>query len=144
MLFAIEEINNSTDLLPGIELGYKIYDACGSIARAVRVALSLINGNEETATTFEKPCSGSVPAIMGETSSSPCMAINTVIGPFHTPMVSHFATCACLSNKVKYPSFLRTIPSDYYQSRALAQMVKHFGWTWDGSTRTKAEDYRDY
>ncbi|CAL8347176.1 unnamed protein product [Arctogadus glacialis] len=130
MLFAIEEINNSTDILPGIKLGYKLYDLCGSIARAVKVALSLINGNEETASMSEKPCSGSVPAIVGVTSSSPSMAISTVIGPFHTPLVSHYATCACLSNKVKYPSFLRTIPSDYYQSRALAQMVKHFGWTW--------------
>uniref|UniRef100_A0A8C5FWN2 Extracellular calcium-sensing receptor-like n=1 Tax=Gadus morhua TaxID=8049 RepID=A0A8C5FWN2_GADMO len=140
MLFAIEEINNSTDLLPGIKLGYKMYDVCGSLARAVRVALSLINGNEETATMSEEPCSGSVPAIIGVTSSSPCMAVSTVIGPFHTPMVSHFATCACLSNKVKYPSFLRTIPSDYYQSRALAQMVKHFGWTWVGAIRTN-DDY---
>jgi len=90
MLFAIEEINNSTDLLPGITLGYKIYDTCGSIARAVRVALSLINGNEDTASISEKPCSGSVPAIMGETSSSPCMAIATAIGPFHTPLVECF------------------------------------------------------
>ena len=87
MLFAIEEINNSTDLLPGITLGYKIYDACGSISQGVRVALSLINGNEETASMPEQPCSGSVPAIMGPTSSSPCMAVDTVIGPFHTPMV---------------------------------------------------------
>ncbi|CAL8353007.1 unnamed protein product [Lota lota] len=140
MLFAIEEINNSTDLLPGIKLGYKIYDLCGSNARAVRVALSLINGNEETASMSEKPCSGSVPAIIGVTSSSPSMAISTVIGPFHTPLVSHFATCACLSNKVRYPSFLRTIPSDYYQSRALAQMVKHFGWTWVGAIRSN-DDY---
>uniref|UniRef100_A0A8C5FD82 G-protein coupled receptors family 3 profile domain-containing protein n=1 Tax=Gadus morhua TaxID=8049 RepID=A0A8C5FD82_GADMO len=140
MLFAIEEINNSTDILPGIKLGYKLYDLCGSIARAVKVALSLINGNEEMASMSEKPCSGSVPAIVGVTSSSPSMAISTVIGPFHTPLVSHYATCACLSNKVKYPSFLRTIPSDYYQSRALAQMVKHFGWTWVGAIRTN-DDY---
>ena len=90
MLFAIEEINNSTDLLPGIKLGYKMYDVCGSLARAVRVALSLINGNEETATMSEEPCSGSVPAIIGVTSSSPCMAVSTVIGPFHTPMVKCF------------------------------------------------------
>ncbi|XP_059930940.1 extracellular calcium-sensing receptor-like [Gadus macrocephalus] len=140
MLFAIEEINNSTNLLPGIKLGYKIYDACGSTARAVRVALSLMNGNEGTATMSEKPCIGSVPAIIGLQSSSPSMAVATVIGPFHTPMVSYFATCACLSNKVRYPSFLRTIPSDYYQSRALAQMVKHFGWTWVGAIRSN-NDY---
>ncbi|KAM8768471.1 extracellular calcium-sensing receptor-like [Acanthopagrus schlegelii] len=142
MLFALEEINNSTELLPGISLGYKIYDACGSIARGVRVALALANGNEDVSAPSEAPCvrPAQVQAIMGETSSSPCMAIATVIGPFHIPMISHFATCACLSDKTKYPSFLRTIPSDYYQSRALAQLVKHFGWTWVGAIRSN-DDY---
>ncbi|XP_023258217.1 extracellular calcium-sensing receptor-like, partial [Seriola lalandi dorsalis] len=142
MIFAIEEINNSTDLLPGISLGYKMYDTCGSIARSVRVALALANGNEIESAPSDAPCTrpAQVLAIMGETSSSPCMAIATVIGPFHIPMISHFATCACLSDKTKYPSFLRTIPSDYYQSRALAQLVKHFGWTWVGAIRTN-DDY---
>ena len=89
MLFAIEEINNSTDILPGISLGYKIHDACGSIVRGVRVALALGNGNEEVFAPSEAPCTrtAQVQAIMGETSSSPCMAIATVIGPFHIPMV---------------------------------------------------------
>ncbi|XP_070685478.1 vomeronasal type-2 receptor 1-like [Pempheris klunzingeri] len=140
MLFAIEEINNSTDLLPGISLGYNIYDACGSIARGVRVALALANGNEVISVPSEAPCTRHTQAIMGETSSSPCMAIATVIGPFNIPLISHYATCACLSDKTKYPSFLRTIPSDYYQSRALAQLVKHFGWTWVGAIRTN-DDY---
>uniref|UniRef100_A0A8C9ZCW2 Extracellular calcium-sensing receptor-like n=1 Tax=Sander lucioperca TaxID=283035 RepID=A0A8C9ZCW2_SANLU len=142
MLFAIEGINNSTELLPGISLGYKIYDSCASIARSVRVALALANGNEILSALSEAPCTrtAQLQAIMGETSSSPCMAIATVIGPFHIPMISHFATCACLSDKTKYPSFLRTIPSDYYQSRALAQLVWHFGWTWVGAIRTN-DDY---
>uniref|UniRef100_A0A7N9AVE6 Extracellular calcium-sensing receptor-like n=1 Tax=Mastacembelus armatus TaxID=205130 RepID=A0A7N9AVE6_9TELE len=142
MIFAIEEINNSTDLLPGISLGYKIYDACGSVARSVRAALALANGNEAVSIPSEEQCTkpAQVQAIIGETTSSVSMAITTVIGPFYIPLISHFATCACLSDKTKYPSFLRTIPSDYYQSRALAQLVKHFGWTWVGAIRTN-DDY---
>ncbi|XP_067364247.1 extracellular calcium-sensing receptor-like [Channa argus] len=142
MIFTIEQINNSTDLLPGISLGYKLYDTCGSIARSVQVALALANGNDILSALTEAPCNrpAQVQAIMGETSSSPCMAIATVIGPFNIPLISHFATCACLSDKTKYPSFLRTIPSDYYQSRALAQLVKYFGWTWVGAIRSN-DDY---
>uniref|UniRef100_A0A8C5BW59 G-protein coupled receptors family 3 profile domain-containing protein n=1 Tax=Gadus morhua TaxID=8049 RepID=A0A8C5BW59_GADMO len=132
MLFAIEEINNSTDILPGIKLGYKLYDLCGSIARAVK-----------------KPCSGSVPAIVGVTSSSPCMAISTVIGPFHTPLVKSYKVTSFLNIQNLY-IFLYADSSvffqflspylDYYQSRALAQMVKHFGWTWVGAIRSN-DDY---
>uniref|UniRef100_A0A3B3ICD0 Olfactory receptor C family, j1 n=2 Tax=Oryzias latipes TaxID=8090 RepID=A0A3B3ICD0_ORYLA len=142
MLFAIEEINNSTELLPGITLGYKVYDTCGSIARSVKVALNLASGSDTKTVMSKASCikPAQVQAIMGETSSSPSSAIATVIGPFSIPLISHFSTCACLSDKTKYPSFLRTIPSDYFQSRALAQLVKHFGWMWVGAIRTN-DDY---
>uniref|UniRef100_A0A3P9K889 Olfactory receptor C family, h1 n=1 Tax=Oryzias latipes TaxID=8090 RepID=A0A3P9K889_ORYLA len=122
MMFAIEEINNSSSLLPNVSVGYKIFDSCGSTLSSTRAAMGLINGQERS---FGKTCSGqsTVHAIVGASKSS-------------STIISHFSTCACLSNRKEHPSFFRTIPSDYYQSRALAQLVKYFGWTWVGAVRS--------
>ncbi|XP_060779005.1 extracellular calcium-sensing receptor-like [Neoarius graeffei] len=140
LIFAVEEINNSSSLLPGVSLGYKIYDTCSSMTRGVKVAMELINGDEKSESNEICTKPAQVQAIIGDTASSPSMAIAKSIGPFSIPIISHYATCECLSDKKKYPSFLRTIPSDYHQSRALAEMVKHFGWTWVGALRTD-DDY---
>ncbi|XP_026220305.1 uncharacterized protein LOC113165072 [Anabas testudineus] len=140
MIFAIEEINNSTKLLPGIRLGYQIHDACASVPMAVKVAFQLTNGLDHVVYTCDN-CSqsGMVMAIVGASGSTPSISISRVIGSFNVPQVSHFATCACLSNKQQYPSFFRTIPSDHFQADALAKLVKQFGWTWIGAVRSDSD-----
>ncbi len=50
--------------------------------------------------------------------------------------ISHSASCECLSNRKYYPSFFRTISSDYHMSRALASVVKHLGWSWVGAVNS--------
>ncbi|XP_058244199.1 extracellular calcium-sensing receptor-like [Hemibagrus wyckioides] len=140
LIFAVEEINNSSSLLPGVSLGYKIYDTCSFAGQGIKMAMALVNGNEKSISN--EPCTkpAQVQAIIGETYSSVSTAIANSIGPFSVPIISHYSTCECLSDKRKYPSFLRTVPSNYYQSRALAEMVKHFGWTWVGAIR-RDDDY---
>ncbi|XP_071396678.1 extracellular calcium-sensing receptor-like [Centroberyx affinis] len=140
MVFAIEEINNSMELLPGIRLGYQIHDSCASVPVAVQVAFQLTNGLHPMFDTGEK-CSqsGMVTAIVGESGSTPSISMSRIIGPFNIPQVSHFATCACLSDKQQYPTFFRTVPSDQFQADALAKLVKHFGWTWIGAVRSDSD-----
>uniref|UniRef100_A0A8C4RYX4 Extracellular calcium-sensing receptor-like n=1 Tax=Erpetoichthys calabaricus TaxID=27687 RepID=A0A8C4RYX4_ERPCA len=144
MIFAIDEINNNTHLLPGVSLGYKLYDACGSVPLAIRAALALVSEQKEDVSPWMS-CSKSsiVHAIIGQSGSTPTIGIATTLGPFQMPVISHSATCSCLSNRKEFPTFFRTIPSDYYQSRALAQLVKHFGWTWVGTIRSD-NDYGNY
>ena len=87
MIFAIEEINNSTIILPGVRLGYRIYDSCGSVEMAVRAALSLINGHDYTTTNTSCSRPDTVQAIIAETSSTPTIAISTAVGPLYVPVV---------------------------------------------------------
>uniref|UniRef100_A0A4W6BZP1 G-protein coupled receptors family 3 profile domain-containing protein n=1 Tax=Lates calcarifer TaxID=8187 RepID=A0A4W6BZP1_LATCA len=132
MIFAINEINKNPELLPNVKLGYKIYNNCGTMD-ILRAALALVSGLKGEVSDDNCTKSETVQAILGHSGSGPTIAFEQVVGRFHVPVISHFATCACLSNRKEYPTFFRTIPSDYYQSRALAMLVRHFGWTWIGA-----------
>ncbi|XP_051778401.1 extracellular calcium-sensing receptor-like [Erpetoichthys calabaricus] len=144
LIFAVEKINNRTDILPGISLGYRIYDSCREVRVALKMAMALVSGLEEELRE-NKPCAklSSVLAIIGQPNSSPVIGFTTALGPFNVPVISHGASCVCLSNKNLYPTFFRTIPSDYFQSKALVWLVKHFGWTWVGALRSDT-DYGNY
>ena len=89
MVFAVEEINNSSDLLPGITLGYQVHDSCASVPMAVKVAFQLANGLDPMFDTGEQ-CSGSttVTAIVGESGSTPTISMLRITGPFGIPQVN--------------------------------------------------------
>ncbi|XP_071353036.1 extracellular calcium-sensing receptor-like isoform X2 [Trachinotus anak] len=133
MAFAIDEINRNSNLLPNLTMGYSVYDNCLQLGIGFRAALSLASGQEEQVMLYDT-CVGTPPVlgIVGDDASSHSIAISTVLGLYRVPMVSYFSTCSCLSDRLRFPSFFRTIPSDAFQVRAMIQILKHFGWTWAG------------
>ncbi|XP_072895182.1 LOW QUALITY PROTEIN: extracellular calcium-sensing receptor-like [Hemitrygon akajei] len=139
MIFAIEEINQNENLLPGITLGYHIHDDCSSPAIASKAAFALINGEEESIEYTECGGSSNVAAIVGCGPSTNSIVTARTIGSFGIPLVSYSSTCSCLSDKREYPTFFRTSPSDQYQSKILAELVKTFGWTWIGTIRSDTD-----
>lgn len=46
--------------------------------------------------------------------------------------ISRASSADILSNEMRYPSFLRTIPRDYYQTKAIMDLIKAFEWNWIG------------
>ncbi|CAL9684083.1 unnamed protein product [Knipowitschia caucasica] len=133
MAFAVEEINENTNLLPNVTLGYSLFDNCVELGIGFRAALSLAAGQEKHV-TLNDSCVGAPPilGVVGDSSSTRTIAISNVLGLYRVPMVSYFATCSCLSDRQKYPAFFRTIPSDAFQVHAIIQILKHFAWSWVG------------
>ncbi|KAM9318704.1 extracellular calcium-sensing receptor-like [Pholidichthys leucotaenia] len=133
MAFAVDEINKSSDLLPNVTLGYSLYDNCGALLIGLSGALSLASGQEDLFLN-QGNCSGPPPVlgVVGDHYSTFSIAISSVLGSYKMPIVSYFATCSCLSDRQRFPTFFRTIPSDAFQVQAMIQILKHFGWTWVG------------
>ncbi|XP_076002394.1 extracellular calcium-sensing receptor-like [Genypterus blacodes] len=144
MMFAVEEINRNTALLPGVRLGYRILDSCGRHPWATQGALSMIAGESASCNStdavsnfdvYSEEISGRrgsqpVPLVIGGASSQTGKILSAILAPIS---ISYRSSCPCLSNRRKYPNFFRTIPSDIYQARAMAQLAIRFHWTWIGA-----------
>ncbi|MGH0140290.1 UNVERIFIED_CONTAM: hypothetical protein FKN15_046071 [Acipenser sinensis] len=137
MMFAVDEINDSHELLPNVKLGYAVYDTCDSIAKAVEGTFALVTGEDNYIPNYRCHLNSSLAAVIGESSSSISIAMARILGIYQYPQISYFSSIPILSDKQQFPSFLRTIPSDTFQSKAFAYLVKYFGWKWVG---TLAED----
>ncbi|XP_028274923.1 extracellular calcium-sensing receptor-like [Parambassis ranga] len=133
MAFTIDEINRSSKLIPNVTVGYSLYDNCATLGIGFSAALSMASG-EEKQFSLQETCLGTPPVIgiVGDPFSTFSIATSNVLGLFKLPIVSYFATCSCLSDRQRFPSFFRTIPNDSFQVHAMIQILKHFGWTWAG------------
>lgn len=54
MVFAVEEINHNSSLLPGVKLGYKIMDSCDHVHSSLQALFSLVS-HSKTVISEVKP-----------------------------------------------------------------------------------------
>ncbi|XP_047439495.1 taste receptor type 1 member 3 [Mugil cephalus] len=133
MKYAVDEINGNQSLLPGIKLGYEIYDTCRQSAVVVKPTISFLTANSTKAlsvkcnyTNYET----SISAVIGPYSSEMVAVIGKLLGFFLMPQISFGATSEKFSDNLLYPSFFRTVPSDKWQVEVMALLIKKFEWNW--------------
>ncbi|KAM4697191.1 vomeronasal type-2 receptor 26-like [Rhinophrynus dorsalis] len=132
LLFAIEEVNRDPQLLPNITLGFHMFDSCFSDASSLRTTFHAISGYENSVPNYKCGQQPRVPAVIGDPVSSSAVAMARVLGLWKVPQVSYAAALPSLSNKLEFPSFLRTSVKIDSQSYALVELCKKFGWNWIG------------
>ncbi|OWK58395.1 G-protein coupled receptor family C group 6 member A [Lonchura striata] len=146
MIHAIETINNST-LLSGVTLGYEIYDTCAEVTKAMASALRFLSkfNSSEDAVEFRCNYSDYIPrvkAVTGASYSEVSMAVSRLLALQLIPQVSPASSAEILSDKIRFPSFFRTIPSDFHQTRAMTRLICESGWNWIGVIATDDDNGR--
>ncbi|KAJ3596165.1 hypothetical protein NHX12_002574 [Muraenolepis orangiensis] len=146
MLFAIDRINGDPHLLPGVSLGVHILDTCSRDTYALEQALEFVRASLTKVDDTEFICPDGSYALQDD---SP-LAIAGVIGGsyssvanllrlFQIPQISYASTSAKLSDKSRYDYFARTVPPDFYQAKAMAEILRTFNWTYVSTVASEGD-----
>ena len=119
----IDEINNNGSILPGFNLGYSVLDTCNLPNLAL--AYASVWTDEKVRQNSDSP--NWVTMALGGYNSRVSGPLTTYLQLYDIPMLDFAATSSDLSNKVRYPLYLRTVPSDLYQAQALVDLAKQMG-----------------
>ncbi|XP_059572477.1 taste receptor type 1 member 2 [Alligator mississippiensis] len=131
MRFAVEEINNSSTLLPGISLGYEMVDVC-YLTNIVHPVLYFLADNhykvhlQQNYTRYRPR----VLAVVGPDSSPGAVTVANILSSFLIPQITCTATTESLRNPERFPVAFRTIPSTEQTIKAMLLLLKHFHWNW--------------
>ncbi|XP_075061841.1 extracellular calcium-sensing receptor-like [Mixophyes fleayi] len=138
--FAVEEINMNPNVLGNVTLGLQVYKTCNVPHYEVQGALHLLTESSTAIPNYRCRGQQTFSAVIGSYFSTNSIILANVLGVFKYPQISASSSISLLSNRIMYPSFVRTVPSDKEQSKGLAKLILHFGWTWVGLLATE-NDY---
>uniref|UniRef100_A0A3P8UVU4 Metabotropic glutamate receptor 3 n=1 Tax=Cynoglossus semilaevis TaxID=244447 RepID=A0A3P8UVU4_CYNSE len=150
MLFAIDRINMDNTLLPGISLGVHILDTCSRDTYALEQALEFVRASLAKVDNSEFICpDGSyalqeesplaIAGVIGGSFSSVSIQVANLLRLFQIPQISYASTSAKLSDKTRYDYFARTVPPDFYQAKAMAEILRFFNWTYVSTVASEGD-----
>ena len=137
MAYAVDIVNNRTDLLPNITLGYEIRNDCRTEDLSLW-SMSTIAGlcrNE----TFHLVCpnhyrshSRKVVGVIGPGSSGTSIFVAKLAAMYKVPMIAYSASSDELSNTNRFPYFFRTVAPDKFQVGAIMDLILYNNWKYIG------------
>ncbi|KAL2082240.1 hypothetical protein ACEWY4_022058 [Coilia grayii] len=113
-------------------------------ASVVATAVAAAAGTAPTKFCVDGPGKGGEPAkkkpiagVIGPGSSSVAIQVQNLLQLFNIPQIAYSATSIDLSDKSLFKYFLRVVPSDVLQARAMLDIVKRYNWTYVSAVHTE-------
>ncbi|XP_030050757.1 extracellular calcium-sensing receptor-like [Microcaecilia unicolor] len=130
---AVEEINNSSELLPNLTLGFHIHNPYDNFFLTYRAAMSIFSGMDTGIPNYNCKTSGPPAAIIEGLPAELSSQFSSLSRIYHYPQqISYTTGNLVMSNTVKFPYFYRTVPSELHLCAGIIKLLKHFGCTWVG------------
>lgn len=129
MVFAIRTINQDSTLLPGVNLTFDIRDTCSIPNKGLESSLSYVQAPMPEASQSAEDLMAVSGIVGAGFFSHVSMAVASLFRLFQIPQISYGSSASELSDRLRFDYFFRTLPSDAFLARAIADVVIHFNWS---------------
>ncbi len=130
MVFTIQAINENQDLLPGVNLTFDIRDTCSIPNKGLENSLSYVQAPMPSSSQRAEDLMAVSGIVGAGFFSHVSMAVASLFRLFQIPQISYGSSAAELSDRRRFDYFFRTLPSDAFLARAIADVVNHFNWSY--------------
>uniref|UniRef100_A0A8D2IKF7 G-protein coupled receptors family 3 profile domain-containing protein n=1 Tax=Varanus komodoensis TaxID=61221 RepID=A0A8D2IKF7_VARKO len=131
-LFAVQEVNQNSRLLPNITLGYNIYDNLYSARMTCDVMLDLLSTGQANIPNYYCGQWNKLLALIEGAESDISHDISTMSSIYKLPQVSYGFVSHTLHDKTHFPFISRMVPKEEHQYLGIVQLLLHFKWMWIG------------
>nr|XP_033771566.1 vomeronasal type-2 receptor 26-like [Geotrypetes seraphini] len=133
---AVEEINNSSELLPNLTLGFYLYNSYNVPFYMFWDAMDIFTGMNVCPLNYHCKTSGILAAIIEGLPPEESSQMSSMVRIYHYPQISFTSQSLYMSDKVNFPYFYRTVPNELHICAGIVKLLKHFDWTWVGIITT--------
>ncbi|XP_005881995.2 PREDICTED: LOW QUALITY PROTEIN: metabotropic glutamate receptor 2 [Myotis brandtii] len=80
-----------------------------------------------------------ITGVIGGSYSDVSIQVANLLRLFQIPQISYASTSAKLSDKSRYDYFARTVPPDFFQAKAMAEILRFFNWTYVSTVASEGD-----
>ncbi|XP_059104949.1 vomeronasal type-2 receptor 116-like [Peromyscus eremicus] len=131
-IFAIEEINRNTHILPNTSLGFELYNAIDSHLNILEETLLFLTGMRINIPNYTCRREKKAAALLTGTAWETSIQIGRLLNLYKYPQITFGRFDTILSDRGQFSSLYQTAPRDIFLSHGIVILMVHFSWTWVG------------
>ncbi|XP_053120335.1 vomeronasal type-2 receptor 26-like [Hemicordylus capensis] len=129
--FAVKEINENSQLLPNVTLGFHIYDSYFNAKATYHATILLSSTLERFVPNYNCDLQNNMIAVIGGLDAPISLNVATVLDIYKTPQLIYGAA-PVMNDKTPGLPFYQLVSKEALQNEGILSLLLHFHWTWIG------------
>ncbi|XP_062992924.1 vomeronasal type-2 receptor 26-like [Elgaria multicarinata webbii] len=131
LAFAVKEINENSQILPNVTLGFHIYDSCDNARKTYHATMLLLTTLENVVPNYVCDIQNTLTAVIGGLDAEISRYVANILDIYKTPQLI-YGPAPVMNTKTPGLPFYQLAPQEHLQYEGILFLLLHFRWMWIG------------